>query len=232
MSVLRSILLLLLLVVLASLLLFAVQNLSPSLSLVFLGIQTPALPLTVWILAAVALGVVTVLVIASLLRLSNYFSVRQARQSTPTMGDRPTPTPKVNLPKAKMPQQEDIQDSFSPRQPATPPNNVADKFDDDDDEDETYESRGDFREIYQSSPPYAARQEPTLKDKPNSSYSYSYREPPGTGVGKAQSIYDAEYRVIIPPYQTPMSEPEPPPNEGDDWGLTEDDDFEDDEFDE
>ncbi len=240
MSVLRSTLLLLLLVILASLLLFAVQNLSPSLSLVFLGIQTQALPLAVWMLAAVALGVATTLVIAALLRLSNYFVARQARQSARITADRPTPTPKADVPKvnapkitqpsAQMPQEEDIQDSFTPRQPASPPSNSNDGFVEDD---ETYASTADFKRVYRSSTPYTTRQEPTTRIQPDSSYSYSYREPPGTGVGKAQSIYDAEYRVIIPPYQAPA--PEPPSSEDDDWGLTEagefEDGFEDDEFD-
>ena len=37
----------------------------------------------------------------------------------------------------------------------------------------------------------------------DSVYSYSSQSPKNTGVGKTESIYDADYRVIIPPYQPP-----------------------------
>lgn len=53
-------------------------NWSP-LPLTFLGLQTPALPLALWILSAIAAGIVTNLLITSLFSLSNYFAVRAAR---------------------------------------------------------------------------------------------------------------------------------------------------------
>ena len=39
-----------------------------------------------------------------------------------------------------------------------------------------------------------------------SGYSYGYRNPENTSVGKTESIYDADYRVIIPPYVPPTEE--------------------------
>ncbi len=46
-------------------------------------------------------------------------------------------------------------------------------------------------------------------------YSYGYRDPDGTGVGKAEPVadkpvVDAEYRVIVPPYRS-LDEEEPAP---------------------
>ncbi|WP_347566421.1 LapA family protein [Scytonema sp. UIC 10036] len=70
---------------------------------------------------------------------------------------------------------------------------------------------------------YDRASEPKDKPKTDSSYSYSYREPKNSGVGKTESVYDADYRVIIPPYQPPK----PEPAEEDEWGFLDDDDAED-----
>jgi uncharacterized integral membrane protein len=56
------------LLVLGTVLLLAVQNTSPALPLVFLGIQTLALPLAVWLVLAIALGALTTLLLTALLR--------------------------------------------------------------------------------------------------------------------------------------------------------------------
>ncbi len=51
---------------------FAAQNTSPSLPLVFLGMRSVALPLSAWVILAIAAGVVTSLLISVLFKLSNY----------------------------------------------------------------------------------------------------------------------------------------------------------------
>ncbi|MBW4519331.1 MAG: hypothetical protein KME16_06465 [Scytolyngbya sp. HA4215-MV1] len=48
---------------------------------------------------------------------------------------------------------------------------------------------------------YEAKQEPKSSSRSGSVYSYSYREPGSTGVGKTESVVDADYRVIVPPYR-------------------------------
>lgn len=53
--------LVLLLLVVCGLVLFAVQNSTPTLSIAFLGLRTAALPLGVWLAAAIALGALTTL---------------------------------------------------------------------------------------------------------------------------------------------------------------------------
>ena len=42
--------------------------------------------------------------------------------------------------------------------------------------------------------------------------------PKNTGVGKTESIYDADYRVIIPPYQPPSTNPRDNDTD-DDWDF-------------
>jgi uncharacterized integral membrane protein len=46
---------------------------------------------------------------------------------------------------------------------------------------------------------YEIPQEPVNKYQAGSIYSYSYRSSENTGVGKTESVNDAEYRVIVPP---------------------------------
>ena len=46
---------------------------------------------------------------------------------------------------------------------------------------------------------FEADQSPKSESWSGSVYSYGYRDPENTGVGKTESIYDAEFRVIVPP---------------------------------
>jgi len=58
----------------------------------------------------------------------------------------------------------------------------------------------------------------------SSVYSYSSQAPKNTAVGKTESIYDADYRVIVPPYQESSKNQV---TDDDDWDFFEDDDFDD-----
>lgn len=60
----------LLILTLAALVIFALQNVAPVLPLVILGMQTQALPLAVWVVVAIAAGAVTTILLALLLRLA------------------------------------------------------------------------------------------------------------------------------------------------------------------
>ncbi len=60
----------LLILTLAALVIFALQNVAPVLPLVVLGMQTQALPLAVWVVVAIAAGAVTTILLALLLRLA------------------------------------------------------------------------------------------------------------------------------------------------------------------
>lgn len=53
---------------------------------------------------------------------------------------------------------------------------------------------------------FETEQSPKSESWSGSVYSYGYREPENTGVGKTESIYDAEFRVIVPPAEASSSE--------------------------
>ena len=184
----------LLLVVLGGLTLLLGQNWSPVLPLVFLGAKTQALPLAIWILLSVAAGAVTSLFITGLFKLANYFtrspsSRRKAspptrssaqRQARYTATSRPPPKPNPNS------------------TPSNPANDwLSDSTTDDDDwgfEKDTDKTRSNSPKDVSSAP---------KSNYQAGSYSYSYQEPSNSGVGKTESVYDADYRVIKPPYSQP-----------------------------
>lgn len=71
--------LILLLAIVGGLTVFTLQNLTPLLPLVFLGIQFPALPLSWWVLGAAATGAVSMLAIQILIGLSNFVTGQTVR---------------------------------------------------------------------------------------------------------------------------------------------------------
>ena len=277
-----------LLVIVVGLTIFSLQNVEPALSLVFLGIRSPALPLSIWILLSMATGVVTSLLISALLAFSNYLSQtgnrtdRDNRSRDTVSGNRrtayaPPPSPR------KQEIDPDFDRENSQTQPAAsyrtgygtpagysartfqqePPNPAAAKdyaqagtyaaADDEDDwvsdgskigsqggdddwgDDRDFVDRPQVNDVAGANPRnYETKQEPKSKSWAGSVYSYGYRDPNQSGVGQTESVYDAEYRVLVPPDEA-IPQPgggEAPKNPSaeaeDDWGLDEDDVFEDD----
>ena len=200
----------LLLAILGGLALLLVQNWSPVLPLVFLGLKTPALPLAVWILISLVAGASTSLAIASLFKLANYFAQpkpTKKRQFTPP----PRPQPSSN--------------TYS-KQPTQESSNSADDWLEDsrDDQDWQYEKNTqnlDNTDSYpQDSRSYEVNNEPKSSKRQGSVYSYSYREPKTSEARKTDSVYDADYRVLQPPYKSP----DPVRDDDDDWGLDDEQD--------
>jgi uncharacterized integral membrane protein len=280
-----------LLVIVMGLTIFALQNVEPALSMVFLGMRSPAVPLSIWILFSMGAGVVTSLLISGLLAFSNYLSQPQNRTSRDSGGRNTFAADKrAPYPASPPPRKPEI-DPDRPRenretQPASgyrtdygtptgynartflqdvpPPNSGNAKTytqagtsvaaDDDDDwvsggskigsqdgEDDWGENReivdrSAVNDVVEANPrDYEVKQEPKSKSWTGSVYSYGYRDPSQSGVGQTESVYDAEYRVIVPPQGAAIPEtggPEVAKNNSedeDDWGLDEDDDqFEDD----
>ncbi|GAB1537679.1 hypothetical protein NUACC21_03290 [Scytonema sp. NUACC21] len=220
--------LILLVAVLGGITLLLVQNWSPVLPLVFLGMRTQPLPLAIWILFSTVAGAFTTVFVTSLFGLSNYFG--QQKRQTPPMAS--TEAPRRNRSRSEEP----------PSRPQNPPpsgnqteyenSDTSDgwergsrlyddwEFDNEPEETSTSDSR---KTQFQDSDTYVRSSEPKDKPKTDSSYSYSYREPKNSGVGKTESVYDADYRVIVPPYQPPSAEKA----EEDDWGFLDEDDIED-----
>ncbi|MGH1393920.1 MAG: LapA family protein [Trichormus sp.] len=224
--------LILLIAIMGALTLLLVQNWSPVLSLVFLGMRSQPLPLAMWILFSTAAGAGTSFLITSLFKLSNYFD--------------PRPIPFASNTNSRRTQTKSRETFTSAPYTPPPPKNQAEStskqtFDDEFDDWEKNSADDDWNFDQQSSPPpksssqtepikdsttYERPQQPKTGSQTGSTYSYSYREPKNTTVGKTESVYDADYRVIIPPYQPPTNDVN---NEDDeDWSFFEDDDFEDD----
>ncbi|NJL63801.1 MAG: LapA family protein [Methylacidiphilales bacterium] len=240
--------LILLVAVLGGLTLLLVQNFSPALPLVFLGVRSQPLPLAMWILLSVVAGGITELLISSLYELTNYFggSSKQTRpQSTVSSSNR----------NSSYRQPENTSRSTSSpesREKSEYRSNAEDDWNLEDNEDWDFEQqqKPNYRpqeeprdkQVSSNSKNYEREQQPIRSDKSGSSYSISYREPKNTGVGKTESVYDADYRVIVPPYQPPSPENSTPTqpstspaatskanneSEDDDWSFFEEDEDED-----
>ncbi len=232
--------LILLLVVLGGLTLLLLQNWSPVLPLVFLGWQTQALPLAAWILLSIAAGATTSLLISSLFKVANLFSRSPARKSKKVVASPPPRTttqrrePKYTPPPA----------SPTPSYTGSTPDNAADDWDsnptaNDDDwdfEEDTNKTQANADEVRNSrvdnasnqprdvgSRSYEVSNQPKSGERTGSVYSYNYRDASNSGVGKTESVYDADYRVITPPYREPEAVADD--DDDDDWGFEDDDDF-------
>ncbi|WAK73669.1 LapA family protein [Arthrospira sp. PCC 9108] len=95
------------LIIVGGLVLLTIQNLSPAISLVFLGMQLPTLPLSVWLLIFLFIGILTSLMIASLFQLSYTPS-----PSRPKASKKPIqPSPQSNPPDAQIPPSPQADDS-------------------------------------------------------------------------------------------------------------------------
>lgn len=201
MNVLRSIVLFTLL---GGLIIFFFQNLSPSLALVFLGMRSKQLPLGVWILFSLTAGIITSLVITNLLRLTTLNNIQASKSKV-------TPTGASSGKSAR------TSSNFT-----SSVNQEEDNFDDWENRDD--EEEWEMKDNYRTS----SRTLRTSTDEPRSSsvYSYSSQSPENTGVGKTEMIYDANYRVIIPPADQRVSDINNQDDE-DDWSFFEDDENDD-----
>ncbi|MBE9198240.1 MULTISPECIES: LapA family protein [unclassified Nodularia (in: cyanobacteria)] len=225
--------LILLVAVLGILSLLLVQNWSPVLALVFLGVRTLPLPLAMWIFFSTAAGALTSLLITTLLKVSNYFGEPQRQRPNKSAG---------TSPRAKATSREEPQpQTYRPSTAAsTKESDTSHEFDDwetndprNDDWDFDQQQREAPTPIPQTPPvrdsqSYERQQEPQSRSQSGSVYSYNYREPKNTAVGKTESVYDADYRVIIPPSEPPTTNQvdEQADDDDDDWKFFEDDNFE------
>ncbi|ARV62567.1 hypothetical protein BZZ01_31575 [Nostocales cyanobacterium HT-58-2] len=224
--------LILLVAVLGGLTLLLVQNWSPVLSLVFLGMKSKPIPLAIWILFSTTAGAFTTIFVTSLFNLSNFLAGQQ-RQTQPKSRasstrvsqtrwqepvTRPSSPPSGN-------QTESTRSSDAPNDWET--DNSTDDWDFEEKQEDTPPTPNSQNTQVRDSNIYERQQEPKSSYKSDSVYSYSYQEPKNSGVGKTESIYDADYRVIIPPYQPPTTnQSEKNQAEDDDWGFL-DEDFQD-----
>lgn len=221
-----------LLILVGGLAIFTIQNLSPSLSLMFLGNQLPTLPLSVWILIAIASGILTYLIIHNLFKIDHH----QVKPFSPSQSSSETvakpPLDPVNqsswgyTPEPVEPTPEPVYTAYGSVSPAEPEPRGSRSVDDDDWETEVKPfnpawdgERGDTWEKSDQTP-----------NESDSSYAYSYedRDSSSTGVGKVETVYDADYRIITPPPKTKIQDDLKPQSSNnydqEDWGLEDEED--------
>jgi hypothetical protein len=201
--------LILLVVILGGLTLLLVQNWSPALPLFFLGARTRPLPLALLLLFSTAAGAATSILISTLLKFANSFA-----EAKPKISSRPRAT----APRSRTtPRPEPTP---SARSSVPPANNEFDDWETGDQENDDWAVEDQPKT---ENPNPAQRQEkPKNTSGSGSVYSYNAQEPKNTAVGKTESVYDADYRVIIPPYQPSTTNQ----TDEDDWNFLDDDDFE------
>ncbi|MBD1823250.1 hypothetical protein H6F51_12250 [Cyanobacteria bacterium FACHB-DQ100] len=149
---------------------FALSNWGVSMSLVFLGVPSPSLPLPIWIGGAIGLGAATTLIITALFGLTGFTARRSERKGT-------------------RPQSTGFAYTETPRNTAPRTPDADDWFSDDSDDWATEPKNRSERD-------FETRQEPTSTTRSGSTYSYTYREAPEP---KKPDVVDADYRVIRPP---------------------------------
>jgi hypothetical protein len=216
-------LVLLLLFVLVLIALLAAYNWSLVLPIVFLGMKTQALPIWLWIGLSIGAGFCTSLLL-------QFFNYLQNRALVTRFSQRSTEPLRYH----QRTETSDRQTSYTP--PNQPSNN-----DDESDWDAASNEDWEFEEETETTPSdraaavkddipdYEARRTPTSSQTSGSVYSYSYRQPEDASVGKTESVYDVNYRVINPPNWESDRQPEvqEESDDDDDWGFEDDEDFED-----
>ncbi|MGK7920410.1 MAG: hypothetical protein AB4080_10450 [Trichodesmium sp.] len=211
----RNLLLIVLIFAIGGLSLFTWQNLSPSLSLTFLGLKSIPLPLSVWILGAFFAGVITYLLIYGIFGLSNYLlkkNLQPLSNSSRKSQDHPktaqgrnrnsqsaqnldSPT-HFNLNKdAELNEADESLDDWEKGPPK-----VSNSWDGSKQEQDVAESQNTTQN-------FEAEQKVQKESWSGSVYSYGYGDSSDSGVGQTESVYDADYRVITPPPPSDTSKP-------------------------
>ncbi len=174
----------------AILLLFALQNWAPSMQLVFLGIRSPAFPLALWILGAIAAGILTSLVIAGLFHLTGFTAQRRPRGRRPATQN--SSTNDYQAPRSAEPAQ--TRTAWQ----AKPPTSQDDGSDWEEDASDWFDDESVARpKDWESDRRRADSKQEPRSDRSNFSYGASQESEPK----KTESVVDADFRVIVPPYR-------------------------------
>ncbi|MDJ1179280.1 hypothetical protein PJF56_10425 [Roseofilum sp. BLCC_M91] len=189
-------------------LLVVAQNLTPLMSVVFLGGQLPSLPLGIWLFIAFTLGLISSRLITIILQSST--SVREYREYIDEL--EPPSTRKANVTSNPVTERSRSEPSRSER---TPRKNIFSKSQDS--VDSSVDSEDDW-EAEPPKPPQEWEEEPSNpvtwghgEQESQNTYRSSPNPPERPTEKPKDTVYDADYRVIIPPYGSSPPSPSPPP---------------------
>ncbi|OKH53205.1 hypothetical protein NIES2101_11475 [Calothrix sp. HK-06] len=220
--------LIILIVVLGGLTLLLAQNFSPALPLVFLGARTQPFPLAIWLLFSIVAGATTSLIVNSLFGFAGYFTKPKPQTSNRSSSYRKQDTTRRD----SAPNQNTYKNTTtSSQEDDWDLEGVSEEWDFEEGQRKPSSNQENFDKRVSEEEVYERRQTTTNSSKADTSYSYSSREPKNSGVGKTESIYDADYRVIVPPFNpnTEPAQPSTPPSRkksddaDDDWSFFDDD---------
>ncbi|MBV6625019.1 MAG: LapA family protein [Rivularia sp. (in: Bacteria)] len=236
--------LILLVAVLGGLMLLLAQNWSPAIPLVFLGLRTQPVSLAIWMLLCAAAGAFTSLVISGLVQLSSRaVSPQPQRISYEPSEDSPRVNKRTDR---ENPRENNFEDRVYPPPPSNSPQ-PSNRFEDDYDDwdlDRKVSDDWDFEEKLEqeyfepsSRPEYTKIQDDRdYEDFPQpendraritNPYPDDDRDLKDSGTEKTESVYDADYRVIVPPpaASTTSQDSQNSQNnqDDDDWGFLDED---------
>ena len=189
----------------------SLQNWLPALPLVFLGLKTQPLPLGIWILLSLSAGIFTSWLIGTLNKFSNYLI---SKKSSPYNRDARHEKKSTDVSFKTKTAGRTIKEASSPK-----------RFEDEYDWDFKGSSIRQRAKDHFAENRKEYRNEENLPSSnsvnhSNSSYSYAPGEVRNIDSEKKESIYDADYRVIIPPHKPQTNMPLANKNE-DDWSFLE-----------
>lgn len=191
---------------LGSLVIFVLQN-TQTISLVLFGSTIATLPVGITILLSICGGILT----SFILQLVNQSKTKVYPQVYPEPTNRNFPNyPPSNPPKNKV--RPDSRSSFKPEINSEQKNDNYDK----------QNLKDSPTTQIQDNITKPISDTETIESKPDlpkrdTVYSYSYPRNKPKGVNKIDDVYDANYRVIVPPYQPNEEQSLDDENEEEDW---------------
>ncbi|MDJ1182002.1 hypothetical protein [Roseofilum casamattae] len=177
-------------------LVFVAQNLTPTLSVVFLGMRSPALPVGIWLFLGFTLGAIVSKLMGSIVRWSATLqSPAKGREEESRRGNRSTNPP--NPPSSTATERISFTKSSTSSADWEQENPPIEEWDN--------------REWDKTSNSFQSDsfQSDSFQSDSFQSDSFPVENPPPPPQRRVENVYDTDYRVIVPPY-SPGS---PPPAE-------------------
>jgi hypothetical protein len=191
------------------------QNLSGITLLFFGGIMTVTLPIAVWVILFTFTGIVSSLTLQFLYGFGRSFAQPKASPPMPSRPSSPPPSPSPS----SRPERE-REETRSPIPSVSPPSTDWERESGGDDwsretppPEPTVRQNPEIFDRFDKTVPneeptdFEVPQSPKASTQTGSIYSYSYRTAKQTRDQNADQVYDANYRIIIPPSREVTDEP-------------------------